>query len=383
MLIILNHAGPLEGHLEVNYDLRNNATILQNEVNKSSNTLNNNINNKDSVSLKKCISLSSKSNNNNLKPINNNNNNNYINSLPSDEYLNDINFEREQNASLIKEKNDLEEFYKNILLKLNEDDRRREEEMRLHVMNMNSHIKYLEQKKQKLENFNYVLNTNYMDRKFDFDLTDNKITKEIEKNITKNKLLLKGINDSIKKAKLENDINQKEYNKRSKQLSSTLRNQIKANKETTVLAQKQLDEINKIYEQKINLIKNKYDKAEEKYKILQEILNQNGSQVYLQASKNEFEKIIQIFRERMKQHEKYINEIKQMAEGDYDHFEIIKETTQNKNREFFDAIKETEMNLNQFLEEILKAKREYEKLIPYIHDIIQNGSEVNDNGNNN
>ena len=207
--------------------------------------------------------------------------------------------------------------------------------------------------------------------------------KIIKKNITKNTLLLKGINDSIKKAKLENDINQKEYNKRSKQLSSTLRNQIKANKETTVLAQKQLDEINKIYEQKINLIKNKYDKAEEKYKILQEILNQNGSQEYLQASKNEFEKIIQIFRERMKQHEKYINEIKQMAEGDYDHFEIIKETTQNKNREFFDAIKETEMNLNQFLEEILKAKREYEKLIPYIHDIIQNGSEVNDNGNNN
>ena len=384
MLVILNHAGPLEGHLEVNYDLRNNGTIFQNEINKSSNIVNKNINNKDSVSLKKCISLSSKNNNNNLMSINNNNNNNnYINSLPSDEYLNDINFEREQNASLIKEKNDLEEFYKNILLKLNEDDRRREEEMRLHVMNMNSHIKYLEQKKQKLENFNYILNTNYMDRKFDFDLTDKNITKEIEKNITKNKLLLKGINDSIKKAKLENDINQKEYDKRSKQLSSTLRNQIKVNKETTALAQKQLDEINKIYEQKINIIKNKYDKAEEKYKILKEKLNQNGDLQHSQASKNEFEKIIQIFRERMKQHEKYINEIKQMAEGDYDHFEIIKETTQNKNREFFDAIKETEMNLNQFLEEILKAKREYEKLIPYIHDIIQNGSEVNDNGNNN
>ena len=371
MLVILNHAGPLEGHLEVNYDLRNNRTIFQNDINKSSNTVNKNINNKDSVSLKKCISLSSKSHNNNLMSINNNNNN-YINSLPSKENLNDINFEKEQNLSLIKEKNELEEFYKNILLKINEDDRRREEEMRLHIINMNSHIKYLEQKKQNLENFNYILNTNYMNRKFDFDLTDKKITKEIENNKNKNKLLLKGICESKKKAKIENDLNQKEYNKRSKQVSSTLRNQIKANKETSLLAQKQLNEIKKIYEQKMNIIKDKYDRVEAKYKILQEKLYQNGNQEYfINEPKNEFEKIIKIFRERMKQHEKYINEIKQITEGDYDHYEIVKDITQDKNRQFFDEINETEMNLMQFLEEVVKAKREYEKLIPYINDVIQ------------
>ena len=384
MLLLLNHAGPLEGSLENNYDLRQGGIIFQDENNGTVNTINNNFNTKDSVSLKRCISSNNdKKNINTIRSMGGYNTNL---SLPSPEELDDKAFGREQNMSLIKEKQELEEFYKNILLKLNEDDRRREEEMRLHILNMNSHLKYLEQKKQNLENYNYILNTNYMDLKYDFDLNDKKISKELENNKNKKQLLLKGINDSKKKAKLESDINQKEYNKRSKQLSSTLRNQIKTNKETAILAEKQLNEINKIYEQKINLIKNKYDKAEEKYALLQQHLYKLGPN-NIPILKNEFEKVIKIFRERMKEHEKYINDLKQMVEGDYDHYELIKEATQNKNRIFFDEINDTEENLMKFLEEVIKAKRDYEKLIPYINDIIRsnnNGEEqMNDNENNN
>ena len=384
MLLLLNHAGPLEGSLENNYDLRQGGIIFQDENNGTVNTINNNFNTKDSVSLKRCISSNNdKKNINTIRSMGGYNTNL---SLPSPEELDDKAFGREQNMSLIKEKQELEEFYKNILLKLNEDDRRREEEMRLHILNMNSHLKYLEQKKQNLENYNYILNTNYMDLKYDFDLNDKKISKELENNKNKKQLLLKGINDSKKKAKLESDINQKEYNKRSKQLSSTLRNQIKTNKETAILAEKQLNEINKIYEQKINLIKNKYDKAEEKYALLQQHLYKLGPN-NIPILKNEFEKVIKIFRERMKEHEKYINDLKQMVEGDYDHYELIKEATQNKNRIFFDEINGTEENLMKFLEDVIKAKRDYEKLIPYINDIVRsnnNGEEqMNDNENNN
>ena len=385
MLLILNHAGSIEGSLEVNYDLRQGGTLFQNDNKGANNNLdkNKNINTKNSVSLKRCISSTNKSNNT-LNSKNTNNMNST--SLSSSGELTDINFEKEQNMSLIKEKQELEEFYKNILLKLNEDDKRREEEMRLHILNMNSQIKYLEQKKQNLENCNYTINTNYMDIKYDFDMTDNKITKELEVNKNKKNLLLKGISDSKRKAKLENDIKQKEYDKRSKQVASTLRNKIKENKETSVLAQKQLDEINKIYEQKINLIKNKYDMAEAKYKILQEKIFQNGNQVDPNGGpilKNDFEKIIKIFRERMKQHEKYINELKQMSEGDYDHFESIKDTTQDKNRQFFDDLNDTETNLVQFLEEVLNAKREYEKLIPYVNEIVKTNTDIENLTENN
>ena len=385
MLLILNHAGSIEGSLEVNYDLRQGGTLFQNDNKGANNNLdkNKNINTKNSVSLKRCISSTNKSNNT-LNSKNTNNMNST--SLSSSGELTDINFEKEQNMSLIKEKQESEEFYKNILLKLNEDDKRREEEMRLHILNMNSQIKYLEQKKQNLENCNYTINTNYMDIKYDFDMTDNKITKELEVNKNKKNLLLKGISDSKRKAKLENDIKQKEYDKRSKQVASTLRNKIKENKETSILAQKQLDEINKIYKQKINLIKNKYDMAEAKYKILQEKIFQNGNQVDPNGGpilKNDFEKIIKIFRERMKQHEKYINELKQMSEGDYDHFESIKDTTQDKNRQFFDDLNDTETNLVQFLEEVLNAKREYEKLIPYVNEIVKTNTDIENLTENN
>ena len=385
MLVILNHASPFEGNLQINYDLKKGNSNYQYDNSPAKNTLNKNINIKDSVSLKRCISSSNKkTNNNTLNSINSNNNNNTNLSLPSPEELNDINYEKEQNESLMKEKQDLEEFYKNILLKLNEDDKRREEEMRLHVINMNTHIKYLEQKKQILEDLNYKLNKEYMDIKYDFDFTDKNISQEIENNINKNKLLLKGINESKRKAKLEKDLDQKEFNKRSKQMASTLRNQIKTNKETSILAQKQLNEIQKIYEDKINLIKNKYDMAEDKYRKLQEKIFQNGFNGG-SILKNDFEKIMKEFRERMKQHEKYINEIKQSAEGDYDHFDNIKDTTQDNNRKFFDDLKITEDNLDQFMQDILKAKREYEKLIPYINDIINTSSTCNYNSieNNN
>jgi hypothetical protein len=370
MLILLNHAGPLEGTMDYNYDLQGIPPKANN--NFESNTLNNNINTKNSVSLKKCISPNYNNNSNTLNTINGNTftNNNIYPSLPSPEELNDINFVKEQNMSLNKEKQDIEEFYKNILLKLNEDDKRREEEMRLQVINMNSHLKYLEQKNKKLENLNFALNSKYMDLKYDFDLNDEKISKEIENNKNKNNLLLKGINDSRKKAKLESDLNQKEYNKRSRQVALTLRNQIKTNKETGILANKQLNEIRKIYEEKLSLFKNKYDEAEAKYNLLNENRYPNNLEI-----RNELDRRIMALRERMKQHEEYIIKIKQMVEGDYDHYDQIKDITQNKNRLFFDELKETENQIQQFVD-IIPLNDEMEEEYDYEEE-EQNDDEIN------
>ena len=156
MFLLLIHAGNLQGISDVNYD------INKDMVNNNMNNLNNIDNQKDSVSLKKCISHT-----NNINKQDNKNKDLKNNQFPSNEELNDFNYQKEINIGLIKEKEDLEEFYKNIITKLNEDYKRREEEMRLHILCMNSDIKYLEQKKKNLENFNYALNTNYMDLKYD------------------------------------------------------------------------------------------------------------------------------------------------------------------------------------------------------------------------
>ena len=376
MFLLLIHAGNLQGISDVNYD------INKDMVNNNMNNLNNIDNQKDSVSLKKCISHTNNINkqDNIIKDLKNN-------QFPSKEELNDFNYQKEINIGLIKEKEDLEEFYKNIITKLNEDYKRREEEMRLHILGMNSHIKYLEQKKKNLENFNYALNTNYMDLKYDIDLNNKNLSEEIESNKNKNKLLINGLNDSKRKAKLEKDLNQKEYDKRTKQVAYTLRNQIKTNKETSSLAEKQYNIINHIYQQKFINIKNKYDMVEAKYKLLQEKIFQHKDKGFgnIPNSENEFENIMRGFRERMKQHEEYIISIKQMVEGDYDHYEVLKQVTQDKNQKFFDEINETEMILLKFKEEILTAKNNYEKLIiPYINSIANNiEKESEENKDNN
>ena len=365
MLILLNHAGNLEGISDMNYD------IEENNANNDINNLDNNSNNstKDSVCLRKCIT---KINNKNKEEQKNNDTKN--NTFPSVEELSNINYQKEINLGLIKEKADIEEFYKNIVIKINEDIKRREEEMRL-----NNHIKYLEQKKKNLENFNYALNTNFMEFKYDIDLSNKNISEEIESNKNKNKLLIKGLSESKRKAKIEKDLNQKEYDKRSRQVASTLRSQIKANKETSILAEKQYNIINKIYQQKINSVKIKYDMVEAKYKLLQEKIFQNNQKN--QNNENEFENIMKGFRKRMKQHEEYIVGIKQMVEGDYDHYEVLKQITQNKNQKFFDDVNETELLLLQFKDEINEAKNNYEKMImPYIKKIVDiNGNESDEN----
>ena len=376
MFLLLIHAGNLQGISDVNYD------INKDMVNNNMNNLNNIDNQKDSVSLKKCISHT-----NNINKQDNKNKDLKNNQFPSNEELNDFNYQKEINIGLIKEKEDLEEFYKNIITKLNEDYKRREEEMRLHILGMNSHIKYLEQKKKNLENFNYALNTNYMDLKYDIDLNNKNLSEEIESNKNKNKLLINGLNDSKRKAKIEKDLNQKEYDKRTKQVAYTLRNQIKTNKETSSLAEKQYNIINHIYQQKFINIKNKYDMVEAKYKLLQEKIFQHKDKGFgnIPNSENEFENIMRGFRERMKQHEEYIISIKQMVEGDYDHYEVLKQVTQDKNQKFFDEINETEMILLKFKEEILTSKNNYEKLIiPYINSIANNNEkESEENKDNN
>ena len=375
MFLLLIHAGNLQGISDVNYD------INKDMVNNNMNNLNNIDNQKDSVSLKKCISHT-----NNINKQDNKNKDLKNNQFPSNEELKDFNYQKEINIGLIKEKEDLEEFYKNIITKLNEDYKRREEEMRLHILGMNSHIKYLEQKKKNLENFNYALNTNYMDLKYDIDLNNKNLSEEIESNKNKNKLLIKGLNDSKRKAKLEKDLNQKEYDKRTKQVAYTLRNQIKTNKETSSLAEKQYNIINHIYQQKFINIKNKYDMVEAKYKLLQEKIFQHKDKGFgnIPNSENEFENIMRGFRERMKQHEEYIISIKQMVEGDYDHYEVLKQVTQDKNQKFFDEINETEMILLKFKEEILTAKNNYEKLIiPYINSIANNNEKDSEENKDN
>ena len=148
-------------------------------------------------------------------------------------------------------------------------------------------------------------------------------------------------------------MNKKDFDRRTRQVASTLRTQVKTKEETANLAMKQFNDIQKIYEDKINEAKNKYKLTEKKYLLLKEgYFNEEENRKKI----NEVEENIRLFRVKMREFEAYINEIKQLTEGDYDHYnEILKKTTE-KNKQFMQDTKNIDEQLIAF-ELILKERQ--------------------------
>ena len=86
--------------------------------------------------------------------------------FPNDEK--EIHF-NEENKCLNKQKEELKELYENMLIKLNEEDKLRDEEIRLHTINMNSNLENMNKKNNNLKKNNYSLTKKYMDLKLVVD----------------------------------------------------------------------------------------------------------------------------------------------------------------------------------------------------------------------
>ena len=231
----------------------------------------------------------------------------------------------EENKCLMKQKEELKELYENMLIKLNEQDKLRDEEIRLHTINMNSNIEKMNKKNQLLKNNNYNLTKKYMDLKYDTNQNNQKLNDEIEMKKLQGEALKGSINELIKKNKIDKEISKKDFDRRTRQLASTLRTQVKTKEETANIVMRQFNDIQKMYEDKMNETKNKYKLYENKYLLLKEgYFNEEEYRKKI----SEVEENIRLFRVKMREFEAYINEIKQLTEGDYDHYlEIQKKNT--------------------------------------------------------
>ena len=259
----------------------------------------------------------------------------------------------EENKCLNKQKEELKEIYENLLIKLNEQDKLRDEEIRLHTNNMNSNLQNLAKKNKLLKKNNFDITKKYMDLKYDTNQNNQKIKDAIEMTKLQGEALQGSINELIKKNKMDKEMNKKDFDRRTRQVASTLRTQVKTKEETANLAMKQFNDIQKIYEDKINEAKNKYKLTEKKYLLLKEgYFNEEENRKKI----NEVEENIRLFRVKMREFEAYINEIKQLTEGDYDHYnEILKKTTE-KNKQFMQDTKNIDEQLIAF-ELILKERQ--------------------------
>ena len=185
--------------------------------------------------------------------------------FPNDEKENHFN---EENKCLNKQKEELKELYENMLIKLNEEDKLRDEEIRLHTINMNSNIENMNKKNKLLKKNNYSLTKKYMDLKYDTNQNNQKLKDALEINKLQGEALQGSINELIQKNKVDKEMNKKDFDRRTRQVASNLRTQVKTKEETANLAMKQFNDIQKMYEEKINEAKNKYKITENKYLLL-------------------------------------------------------------------------------------------------------------------
>ena len=271
--------------------------------------------------------------------------------FPNDEKENHFN---EENKCLNKQKEELKELYENMLIKLNEEDKLRDEEIRLHTINMNSNLENLNKKNQILKKNNYNLTKKYMDLKYDTNKNNQKLKDQMEITKLQGEALRGNINELQKKAKKDKEMNKKDYDRRTRQVASSLRTQVKTKEETANLAMRQFTDIQNMYEEKINEARNKIKIIENKYLVLKEgVFNEEENKKNIR----EIEDNMKIYRMKMREFEAYINGIKQMTEGDYDHYDEILKTTSEKNVQFMEETHNVDEQLKAF-ELLLEGKND-------------------------
>ena len=255
--------------------------------------------------------------------------------FPSDEKENNF---IEEKKCLNKQKEELIELYENMLIKLNEEDKLRDEEIRLQNINMNKNLENLDKKNKNLKNSNYSMIKKFMDLKYDTNANNQKLKNEIDMT----KLQGEALQTSIK-----------------------LRTQVKTKEETANLAMKQFNDIQQLYEDKINEAKNKYKNTESKYLLLKEgYFNEDENKKKL----DEVEQNIRLFRAKMKEFEEYINDIKKMTRGDYDHYDEIQKMTSDKNEQFLRESEIIDDQLKQFEIILAERQKENEQILKDIND---------------
>ena len=80
--------------------------------------------------------------------------------FPNDEKENYFN---EEKRCLDKQKEELKELYENMIIKLNEEDKLRDEEIKLQNINMNKNLEKMNKKNKELKKSNYSLIKKFMD----------------------------------------------------------------------------------------------------------------------------------------------------------------------------------------------------------------------------
>ncbi len=356
MMQLLQLAEPVENSIKMYFDRR--PELADKPQKRDINTLAKKNLNSNSVSLKKCVSKRG-------PPKTYSDYTKTTRKTPSDARQNVVktimfptdskeNFVTDENKYLKKQKEEVKTLYENMIMKMEEDAKLRDEEIRLQTNNMNAKLQDLQRRKKNLEKLNNDIISGFMDLKYDSGINKKKLDDELELTKLQNEALNNSLKDVIRKNNVEREVGKKEYARKTRQLANALRNQVKNKEENANLVKEQYKQIQQIYSDKVNELQDKYFKILEK---CNELRSRQGIQV--EGYIMEMDRL----RNELKKYENYTKNLKKMAQGDKDNFKIIEKQTDENNGQFLEDSSKTDAELAELKRRLKEELKEYEKMI--------------------
>ena len=356
MMQLLQLAEPVENSMKMYFDRR--PELADKPQKRDINTFAKKNLNSNSVSLKKCVSKRG-------PPKTYSDYTKTTRKTPSDARQNVVktimfpsdskeNFVTDENKYLKKQKEEVKTLYENMIMKMEEDAKLRDEEIRLQTNNMNAKLQDLQRRKKNLEKLNNDIISGFMDLKYDSGINKKKLDDELELTKLQNEALNNSLKDVIRKNKVEREVGKKEYARKTRQLANALRNQVKNKEENANLVKEQYKQIQQIYSDKVNELQDKYFKILEK---CNELRSRQGIQV--EGYIMEMDRL----RNELKKYENYTKNLKKMAQGDKDNFKIIEKQTDENNDQFLEDSSKTDAELAELKRRLKEELKEYEKML--------------------
>ena len=230
---------------------------------------------------------------------------------------------------LIKQREDFEMQ----LSAIEEDKQMREEEFRLFKIEKEKSVESLLEKNQKLERLNQSITKDILDLKYETNRNLRDMQEKLELAHTQIEQMRASYDNITDKVTKREEAREKEFDKKSKVLSNTMRKQVKHKEENISIIKEQYKQIQGIYASRVREMEGMIEDLTRKYASLED---RNRSALL------SYESEIKIVRERLAGFERYIGRLKKLTFA-------MKENKNEIAREL--SRKEREMgNLNEFRE---------------------------------
>ena len=243
------------------------------------------------------------------------------------------------------------QFYEDQLRKMEESRRLKEEETKLTILAASERIDDLIKRNQKLERINYELTKDYMHLKYDSNQTERRLYEEMELTKLQNESLSITLKDISTKAQVDKELSKNDYERKKREVSSLLRNQLKSQEDHNALIKEQYKQVQRIYSQKLNEMEDKLNLKTQKLKIIENKRNNE-----LEGFLNEIAQI----RKRVKSYEDYIYKLKQYTHGNADLTNQINEDLKHNEIGFNQGASKLKDMLSNFENRLIKGEEKFQ-----------------------